>query len=162
MVDTLRLPNLYPVARQPTTQVNLKLPAAVAADWKRRAAAAGHDTIRAWLLSIVGTEDQPDDGLTLQSLDRRLCALEAAAAGPVRPVPAPRAAAAPEAPVGAPDGPLFTADLARLLGRNRQAMNARAAAGGLGTTVDGWVVAGQVRPPSGGPMRWIWEPVAEG
>lgn len=161
-IGTVCLPNRYPVARQPTTQINLKVPTTVAADWKRRAAAAGHSTIRAWLLSVVGTEGHLDDGLTLQSLDRRLCALETAAAGPARPVSAPRAAAAPEAPVGAPDGPLLTADLARRLGRSAKALASRASAGGLGTVVDGWVVTGQVKPPSGGPMRWIWEPVAEG
>lgn len=161
-IGTVCLPNRYPVARQPTTQINLKLPATVAADWRRRAAAAGHDTIRSWLLSIVGTEDHLDDGLTLQSLDRRLCALEAAAAGPARPVPTPRAAVASEALVEASDGPLLTADLARLLGRSLKALTARASAGGIGTVVDGWVVTGQVKLPSGGPMRWIWEPVVEG
>lgn len=156
-------------------QLSLKLPPEVLADWRRRAAAAGHgQSVRDWLLAELSpSAEAPGAAL---GVAERLAALEAAAAelrGAVaqlqgRAAPSPRAAPAapPAAPVPIPadlpaDG-IETAALARLLGVKRHTMNARISrAGGAapGLVVDGWRCLGLRAPERGGPPRALWVPV---
>jgi len=143
-----------------STQVNLKVGPEVAQAWRAAAAAAGL-SVRDWL--IRETMGRPA-GLTLESLAARVEALEARRQIAAAPAPPPAPALPPSLSerLERANGPQFTRDLARLLGRNGKALNKRATAGGIGTVVDGWEVVGQARPERGGPARWLWAPVAEG
>lgn len=155
----------YPPAADPVpmpqqqVQLNLKVPATVAADWRARAAAGGFSSVREWLLATVGGPAAGDEPLTLQSLDRRLRALEGAPAGPVVPsMPRPAATSSQVLP-RQPGDHLTTAELAAALGRNRTALNRSACAGQV---IDGWRPVGRALVPGGGPPRWLWAPVADG
>jgi hypothetical protein len=174
LAGTFRVPDSVPVA---LAQLSLKLPPDVLADWRRRAAAAGHGaSVRDWLLAeLSGPAEAP--GAALGVADR-LAALEAATAelrGAVaqlqqaRPPrsPRPASAAPPAAPVpipaGLPADGIETAALAQLLGVKRHTMNARISrAGGAapGLVVDGWRCLGLRMPERGGPPRALWVPVA--
>lgn len=160
-------------------QLSLKLPPEVLADWRRRAAEAGHgSSVRDWLLSIAGPTAPPGsapaggDGLA-----DRVAQLEAAAdelrealaqlqqARPPRsPRPAPAAppAALVPAPADLPADGIETAALAQLLGVKRGTFNARIGRlGGAapGLVVNGWRCLGLRTPERGGPPRALWVPV---
>jgi hypothetical protein len=56
---------------------------------------------------------------------------------------------------------ITTAQLAELLGVKRGSLNERIRRmGGAreGLELEGWRCCGQVAPPAGGPLRWLWEP----
>lgn len=161
------VPDWVPMA---LVQLNLKLPASVLADWRRRAAAQ-ELTVRDWLLSVTSSPDAPLAGpeaaavrQTLQDLDQRLQALERAPTA----VPASVAAAAPSSrpdPVSDPpaladaDGVIESSELARILGLKRGTLNARIARLGgpvAGLMLDGWRCLGLRHPHRGGPPRAVW------
>lgn len=160
----------------PLQQVNLKLPAEVAAHWRAQAAAEGL-SVRDWLVSITApTAEAPAGPAGAAALADRVAALEAATAElrealgrlqprPPRPPrsPRPAPAAAPPAPPPAdlPACSLETAALADRLGVKRGTLNARIARlGGAapGLVIDGWRCMGSRTPERGGPPRAVWVP----
>ena len=152
-------------------QLNLKIPPAVLERWREQARAAGHDSIRDWLLALTAAPAEACAELPLRDrvarLEQAVEALQQARpasrrvdAPPVAPRPAPAPAAAPPAaPV--PAGGIETAALADLLGIRRGTLNAQIArAGGAapGLVLHGWRCLGQRVPDRGGPSRAVWEP----
>ena len=99
----------------------------------------------------------------LDAVERRLDALEA----PAPPKPAsPRQGTAPsperQAPATQAGDAITTAELAERLGLKRGSFNERLRRNGgaqVGLVVEGWRCVGQIAPPAGGPLRWMWEPV---
>lgn len=139
-----------------SVQLNLKLPPAIAADWRQRAKDAGCPTVRDWLLRVLNPEAEPVAGLA-----DRIAALEAAVAA-LQQAPAGRRVVRPIAPVEAPPGDaLDTSQLAAHLGVKRGTFNARIQrAGGTvaGLVIDGWRCTGVHPSPRGGPDRGYWVP----
>jgi len=162
-------------------QLNLKVPPEVAASWREQAAAAGHSSIRDWLVAITTTNRQaPAAGggdllQRIEALERALVALQ-------HPRPRPTPAPAPDAPQLAlipdplPAAPaldpvplvegegITTAELAERTGTNRAAWNnwaARSAPGDVRhhETAGAWRLVGKAPAPGGGPSRWLWAPV---
>lgn len=150
------------------TQLNLKVPPAVAADWRRRAAAEGL-SVRDWLVRVTAMPEAPVAGSEvpvgreeLQDLDRRLRALESATAGPV---PPRRPAAPAPIPADLPADGIETTRLAQLLNVKRGTLNARVMRLGgpvAGLELDGWRCLGLRSPARGGPPRAVWAPIAPG
>lgn len=156
-------------------QLNIKLPPTVLTHWREMAAAAGHESVRDWLLEITGTPSAARADLPLRD---RVAQLEAAVealqqarpaprrvdAPPAPNRPAPRPAAPPPAPSpDAPAGAITTAELAERTGTNRAAWNNWARSDRIGAirehpTAGSWRLAGKASPPAGGPARWVWEP----
>lgn len=144
-------------------QINLKVDEAVAREWRRRAAEAGHPSIRKWLESIT---IEPEPGLAdrVAAHEARLTALEAAVrGGPVaelKPEPLP---AMPEPqPVAEA---ITTKQLAARLNLSPEALAAQIrrahGKGGIrpGLEHAGWRCVGHRPSSAGGPQRAVWEPV---
>jgi hypothetical protein len=159
---------LIPVALK---QVNLKLPPAVLALWRAQAAAEGL-SVRDWLISVTGAPTAPQVAAAGDpELAERVAALEAAIAdlaGQVAalvPLPSPPVNAAPPEAMEAPAGALTTAELAMRTGTNRAAWNNWARPERIGQvrshrTGGEWRLAGRATAATGGPPRWLWEPVS--
>ena len=168
-----------PADRVPTeavalAQLNLKLPPAVLSRWKQQAQAAGHESVRDWLLAITATPAEDCAELPLRDRVARLeAAVEALQQAPSpRPLDQPRRPAPPRPePPPRPAAPLLqevpeaitTAELAERTGTNRSAWNNWASPDRVGQvrqhpTAGAWRLAGQAAPPLGGPMRWLWLP----
>ena len=167
----------------PLPQLSLKLPPEVLADWRRRAAEAGHGaSVRDWLIARVGPAAGPAPAAPAAAeLLERVAALEAGLAelrAAARVTPAPRSAEPlrlppdqlPLIPEPVPAAPLSgdaltTAEVAERTGTNRAAWNNWAGgAGRVGTvrhhrTAGSWRLIGKAPAPGGGPDRWLWEPV---
>ncbi len=154
-------------------QLNLKLPPTVLACWREMAAAAGHESVRDWLLEVTATPSAARADLPLRDrvarLEAAVEALQQARSAPPRvdapPAPnrpAPRPAAPPPAPSpDAPAGAITTAELADLLGIRRGTFNAqisRAGGAAPGLVLHGWRCLGLRASDRGGPARAIWEP----
>lgn len=146
-----------------SVQLNVKLPEAIAADWRQRAKDAGYPTVRDWLLRVLTPEAEPVAGLAdrVAALEAAVAALEAAVAA-LQQAPAGRRVVRPIAPVEAPPGEaLDTSQLAAYLGVKRGTFNARIQrAGGTvaGLVIDGWRCTGVHPSPRGGPDRAHWVP----
>ena len=70
---------------------------------------------------------------------------------PAKPLPIPQVGDA-----------LTTAQVADRLGIKRGSFNERlrrAGGASVGLETEGWRIVGQARPPQGGPLQWLWEPV---
>ena len=153
----------------PLQQLNLKLPPAVLSSWRDQAAAAGFGSVRDWLMSITAAPADRAAAPTVGELADRLAAVEAQLAAPAparlaQRSPAPSKPAPPsparDTAAPAPAGAITTADLAERLGLNRRTFNERLRRGGgaqVGLVVEGWRCVGQIAPPAGGPLRWMWE-----
>lgn len=159
-------------------QINLKLPPAVAAYWRREAAAV-RLSVRDWLIRQTMPADPPAvpslpppaDGMAdrVAELELQVGELErlvgelltrepAPSPRPRREAPAPAPLPSGDAP---PDGAIPSAELARLLGMKRNAFNARLRrAGGarVGLVESGWRCVGILPHPTGGPPRPWWIP----
>lgn len=151
-------------------QLNLKVPPAVLERWREQARAAGHESVRDWLLAITAAPAEACAELPLRDrvarLEQAVEALQQARPAPrrvdalppaARPAPAPAAA-----PLAAPAGALTTAELAESTGTNRAAWNTWASKNPTGSirehpTAGRWRLAGKASPPAGGPPRWVWE-----
>lgn len=154
-------------------QLNLKLPPAVLANWREQARAAGHESVRDWLLAITAAPAEACAELPLRDrvarLEQAVEALQQARSAPrrvdalppaARPAPAP-AAAPPAPPLAAPAGAITTAELADRLGIRRGTFNAqisRAGGAAPGLVLHGWRCLGLRASDRGGPARAIWEP----
>ena len=150
-------------------QLNLKLAPAVAAHWRREAAAAGL-SVRDWLIrqTMPGEAPAPpaEAGLgdRVGELERQVAGLLARkpAPSPPRKREAPAPSPLPLPPSGdAPAEAIESAELARLLGIQRSAFNTRVGrAGGAraGLVVGGWRCVGTFPSPAGGPPRPRWVP----
>lgn len=154
-------------------QLNLKVPPAVASDWRRRAAEAGHRSVRDWLLATLSptAESAPDLADRVAALEAELTALRDAVAAlqerpvpPVRSVSSPRPLQRPAAPAGAvPAGGIETPELAVLLGIRRHTLNEqirRAGGPQPGLELHGWRCIGTRPADRGGPPRAVWIPAA--
>lgn len=152
-------------------QLNLKIPPEVAEAWRAAAAAAGHRSIRDWLVAITSTG--PAAPAAAPDLLARVDALEAAVAALQRlprsgGSPSPDRAMPPPPPAASrviearPDGALVSVDLARRLGITADALNRFAATKGPGAVHRcGWKVVGKVSASSG-VDRWLWSPPEAG
>lgn len=162
-------------------QINLKLPPAMAALWRREAAAAGL-SVRDWAISKTMPGDPPAapslpppaDGMAdrVAALELQVGELErlvgelltrepAPSPRPRREAPAPSPLPLPPSADAPPAGAVPSADLARLLGMKRNAFNARLRrAGGarVGMVEEGWRCVGIFPHPTGGPPRPWWLP----
>ncbi len=140
----------------PSVQINIKLPEAIAKDWRQRARYAGFASVRDWLLSVLNPEAEPVAGLA-----DRVAALEAAVAA-LQQAPPTRRVVMPAAPAeAAPGEALSTSEVATRLGISRAGMNARIKrAGGPvpGLVIDGWRCLGLQRSRTGGSDRAYWLP----
>lgn len=150
-------------------QLNLKVPPAVLERWREQARAAGHESVRDWLLAITAAPAEACAELPLRDrvarLEQAVEALQQARSAPrrvdalppaARPAPAPAAA-----PLAAPAGALTTAELADLLRIRRGTFNAqisRAGGAAPGLVLHGWRCLGLRASDRGGPARAIWEP----
>ena len=155
-------------------QINLKLPPAVAAHWRREAAAAGL-SVRDWLIRQTMPGDPPaapslpppadDLADRVGELERLVGELLTREPAPSprrrREAPAPSPLPLPPSGDAPPDEAIPSADLARLLGMKRNAFNARLRrAGGarVGMVEEGWRCVGIFPHPTGGPPRPWWLP----
>ncbi len=147
-------------------QLNLKLPPAVLADWKERAAAK-RLSVRDWLLSELAPAAPAAPALDpladrVAALEAAVAALEAQSPRSLRPPRVAPAAAPASLPlIDPPAAAIETAVLADRLGMRRGTLNARISrAGGAceGLEVEGWRCLGRAIPARGGPPRALWVP----
>lgn len=153
------------------TQLALELPDPALLTRLKAAAAAQRRTVTSlaleWIEAGLGGRipDPTQQGLAdqLQALADRVAVLEAALpprrrkAKPVRTSAKP----APLATVSAAAGAIETAELARRLGINRKALNARIqrrGGGRIGLEIDNWRIVGTIALAGG--KRWLWEQIA--
>jgi hypothetical protein len=148
----------------PLQQINLKVTPEVAEAWRAAAAAAGHRSIRDWLVAITTAGPGPaaaDPGLEervvrLESLVESLVARSGDGPSPDRVM-----SAAPSTEAR-PDGAMVSVELAKLLGITSSALNGFATSYGPGAVHrSGWKVIGKVSAPSG-IARWLWSPPEAG
>jgi hypothetical protein len=101
----------------------------------------------------------------LAAVEQRLALLEKrprAAAAPPPPAVAPAPPPAKPLPIPQVGDALTTAQVADRLGMKRGSFNERirrAGGAAVGLEMEGWRIIGQARPPQGGPLQWLWEPV---
>ena len=139
----------------PLQQLNLKLPASVLRDWRDQATAAGHRSVRDWLLSLTAPALPPVPGL-----EDRVAALEAAVAAMQHQTFAPPATA-PSAPPLAPSQHaaevVTSAGLAKVLGVDPSAPNKWASSARIGQVWRGWRLLGRADEPGrNGTPPWTW------
>lgn len=167
--DTVRLPAAVPV---PLAQLNLKIPPEVLADWRRRAAEAGHgESVRDWLLSLLSPAAEQAPGLAdrVAALEQAVAQLQQQQARPVAPrrvalASPPRALPGTDTAVlvtGEIGEGIETAALAERLGIRGKTLaeQVRKAGGGRpGLVLYGWRCLGTVAAPRGGHPRALWVP----
>jgi hypothetical protein len=152
-----------------STQINLKIQPALAAEWRRRAAADGLG-LTAWVVARVSEAlagaGSPVGPPAADDLARRIERLESLMAVMMDrqrrgPAPAAPVASRPPATTPAPAEAITTGELADRLGIRRASFNARVSrAGGLrvGVEVSGWRCVGLQPSDRGGPPRGLWVP----
>lgn len=150
-------------------QLNLKLPAEVLEEWRRRAAEAGHgSSVRDWLLSVLSPTAEEAPGLAdrVAALEEAVAELQQQQARPAAPrrVPLtspPRALPGADRPVLATGEGIETAALAERLGIRGKTLaeQVRKAGGGQpGLELYGWRCLGTFPSSRGGHPRALWVP----
>lgn len=138
--------------------------------------------VRGWIeVGLTGAAAPPVAGVEPERIDalaRRVEALEAALAAlqgepamlPAGPPPrgeqAPPVLTSPERgnvhpPAEGPAGAITTGELANLLDMRPATLaeRVRRRGGGIGFEANGWRIVGSSKPASGGPPRWLWQPI---